>query len=201
MALLLTNVEGQLKSNDNYVTPIGSVICFAGESAPEGWLLCDGSEVLKNNYLDLFNIIQNTYGIASNSDYFVLPNLQEKMAIGKSVSNNLGSNGGNKTITLTESQLPSHSHTGTTSTDGLHNHTSNANGGLGQPGLAFSNDYDTAGSIDNSANQELNLKNTIALSINNSGSHSHTFTTATAGSGSSINIMNPYVVLNYLIKF
>jgi len=200
MALILTNVEGQLKSNDNYVTPVGSVMCFAGASAPAGWLFCDGSEVLKNDYLDLYNVILDAYGNASNSDYFVLPNLQEKMAIGKSSSNNLGNNGGNQTITLTEGQMPSHSHTGTTSNEGTHSHTSNATGGLGGTGLAFSNGNYTASGIDGTAN-ELNLQNTAALTINDSGSHSHTFTTNTTGSGSSIDIMNPYVVLNYIIKF
>ena len=201
MALLLANVEGQLKSNDNYVTPVGSVICFAGASAPEGWLFCDGSEVLKSDYLDLFNVIQNNYGIASDSTKFVLPNLQEKMAIGKSGANNLGNHGGNQTITLTEGQMPSHSHTGTTTSSGTHSHTSNATGGFGGTGLAFANGYDTTTSLDYSNNQEINLKTTIALSINDSGSHSHTFTTNTTGSGSSIDIMNPYVVLNYIIKF
>jgi microcystin-dependent protein len=176
-------------------------MCFAGASAPAGWLFCDGSEVLQNDYLDLFNVIQNNYGTASVSTNFVLPNLQEKMAIGKSGSNNLGNHGGNQSITLTEGQMPSHSHTGTTSTDGTHSHTSNATGGLGGTGLAFSNGYDTTTSLDTSFNQEINLKTTVALSINDSGSHSHTFTTSTTGSGSSINIMNPYVVLNYLIKF
>jgi len=201
MALLLTNVEGQLKSNDNYVTPVGSVMCFAGASAPAGWLFCNGSEVLKSDYLDLFNVIQNNYGTASDSTKFVLPDLRQRMAIGKSGANNLGGNGGNQSITLTEGQMPSHSHTGTTSSSGTHSHTSNATGGLGVTGLAFSNGYDTTTALDTSFNQEINLKSTVALSINDSGSHSHTFTTNTTGLGSSINIMNPYIVLNYLIKF
>lgn len=200
MALILTNVEGQLKSNDNYVTPVGSVMCFAGASAPAGWLFCDGSEVLQNDYLDLFNVIGTIYGTASDSSKFVLPNLQEKMAIGKSGANNLGNHGGNQSITLTEGQMPSHSHTGTTSSEGTHSHTSNATGGLGGTGLAFSNGNFTASGIDGTAN-ELNLQNTAALTINDSGSHSHTFTTSTTGSGLSIDIMNPYVVLNYIIKF
>ena len=201
MALILTNVEGQLKSNDNYVTPVGSVMCFAGASAPAGWLFCDGSEVLKNDYLDLSNVIGTNYGTASDSTTkFVLPDLRQRMAIGKSGANNLGNHGGNQTITLTEGQMPSHSHTGTTSSEGTHSHTSNATGGLGGTGLAFSNGNFTASGIDGTDN-ELNLQNTAALTINDSGSHSHTFTTSTTGSGLSIDIMNPYVVLNYIIKF
>lgn len=200
MSLILTNVDQQLFVNNSYSQPVGSVICFAGASAPAGWLFCDGSEVLKDEYSDLHTVIGTIYGIASHSTKFVLPNLQEKMAIGKSGANNLGNHGGNQTITLTEGQMPSHSHTGTTTSSGTHSHTSNATGGFGGTGLAFSNGNFTASGIDGTAN-ELNLQNTVALTINDSGSHSHTFTTNTTGSGSSIDIMNPYVVLNYIIKF
>jgi microcystin-dependent protein len=215
MSLILTNVDQQLFVNNSYSQPVGSVICFAGASAPAGWLFCDGSEVLKNDYLDLFNVIQNNYGTASNSTKFVLPNLQEKMAIGKSGANNLGNHGGNQTITLTEGQMPSHSHTGTTSSEGAHSHTATdsghvhtytdayfaENGGHGQ------NVYGTSAGTDGDNDYVYRTPNPTTstgyanVSIANNGSHTHTFTTSTTGSGSSINIMNPYVVLNYLIKF
>jgi microcystin-dependent protein len=215
MSLLLTNVDGQLKTNDKYVTPTGSVICFAGASAPEGWLLCNGNEVLKNDYLDLFTIIQNTYGNASNADYFVLPNLQQRMPLGKSNTNILGDNGGNANITLSTTHLPSHTHTGTTSSSGTHNHTANdlghvhsyndayfaENGGNGQnvygtsSGTDGDNDYIYRTPTPSTSTGYANI------SIANNGAHTHTFTTDSTGSGTSINIMNPYVVLNYIIKF
>jgi microcystin-dependent protein len=216
MALLLTNVEGQLKSNDNYVTPVGSVMCFAGASAPAGWLFCDGSEVLKNDYLDLFNVIQNNYGTASDSTKFVLPDLRQRMAIGKSSSNNLGGNGGNQSITLTEGQMPSHSHTGTTSSEGAHSHTATDSGHVHtytdayfaeNSGGAQNNVFGTSAGTDGDNEYIYRTPNPTTetgyanISIANNGSHTHTFTTSTTGSGSSIDIMNPYVVLNYIIKF
>jgi hypothetical protein len=39
------------------------------------------------------------------------------------------------------------------------------------------------------------------ISVANNGEHTHTFTTNSTGSNSSVNIMNPYLVLNYLIKY
>lgn len=58
----------------------------------------------------------------------MLPDLRQRMAIGKSGANNLGGNGGNQSITLTEGQMPSHSHTGTTSSEGAHSHTATDSG-------------------------------------------------------------------------
>lgn len=214
MALILTNVDGQLKSNDNYVTPVGSVICFAGASAPAGWLFCNGSEVLQNDYLDLFNVIGTFYGTASDST-FVLPDLRQRMAIGKSSSNNLGGNGGNQSITLTEGQMPSHSHTGTTSSEGAHSHTATDSGHVHTYTDAYfaenngggQNVYGTSAQTDDDNEYMYRTPNPTTstgyanVSIANNGSHSHTFTTSTTGSGSYIDIMNPYVVLNYIIKF
>jgi microcystin-dependent protein len=42
--------------------PIGMIAPFAGPTAPVGWLLCDGSEVLRANYPELFEVIRYTYG-------------------------------------------------------------------------------------------------------------------------------------------
>ncbi len=217
MSLILTNVDQQLFVNNSYSQPVGSVICFAGASAPAGWLFCDGSEVLKDEYSDLHTVIGTIYGIASHSTKFVLPNLQEKMAIGKSGANNLGNNGGNQTITLTEGQMPSHSHTGTTSSEGAHSHTATDSGHVHTytdayfaedlNGALQNNVFGTSAGNDGDNEYRYRTPNPTTetgyanVSIANNGSHSHTFTTNTTGSGSSIDIMNPYVVLNYIIKF
>jgi len=65
--------------------PIGSILPYAGTAAPRGWLLCDGSEVSQNEYLDLFNTIQYTYGdftTLQGRDSFKLPDLRGRMAVG-----------------------------------------------------------------------------------------------------------------------
>lgn len=58
--------------------PIGSILAFAGirENIPIGWLLCDGSELEKNEYSELEKILQNNWGQPSSDTKFKLPNLQ-----------------------------------------------------------------------------------------------------------------------------
>lgn len=62
--------------------PIGTVLHYAGSTAPNGWLVCDGSEVSKGEYAQLYAVIGTTYGTATSSDNFVLPNLIDRFAQG-----------------------------------------------------------------------------------------------------------------------
>ena len=71
--------------------PIGSFMPFAGTTLPNGYLLCDGAEVLISSYPELFAVIGTTYngsvplvGIAT----FRLPDLRGRMAIGADNMNN-----------------------------------------------------------------------------------------------------------------
>jgi len=179
-----------------------------------GWLLCDGTEVSKFTYPNLFSVISNTYGTPINPDNFVLPNLCEKVAIGKSSLNNLGDMSGNSSINLTVSQLPSHTHTGTTDSNGVHSHTAtdsghvhsyndayfaeNRGGGTNIYGTSSSTDYDN--DYVYRTPQPVTSTGYANITVGNNGSHAHTFTTNTTGSGAAINIRNPYIVLNYIIK-
>lgn len=62
---------GIIASDSN---PIGSVIAFAGNNAPVGYLMCDGSAVSRETYADLFAVIGTTYGSGDGSTTFNLPN-------------------------------------------------------------------------------------------------------------------------------
>ena len=62
--------------------PIGMVTPFAGANAPEGWLICDGSEVSKTQYKGLYDVIGDLYGTATNPGNFMLPNLKETVPVG-----------------------------------------------------------------------------------------------------------------------
>jgi microcystin-dependent protein len=61
----------------NSVKP-GTILMYGGITAPAGYLLCDGSIVLKAAYLDLFTVIQNRYDPISPSfeNYFYVPDLR-----------------------------------------------------------------------------------------------------------------------------
>ena len=54
--------------------PVGVMQLFAGSSAPNGYLICDGSAISRTSYLHLFNVIGETYGSGDGSSTFNLPN-------------------------------------------------------------------------------------------------------------------------------
>ena len=56
--------------------PVASITMFAGASAPNGWLICDGSAVSRTTYAALFAIISTTYGAGDGSTTFNVPNTQ-----------------------------------------------------------------------------------------------------------------------------
>ena len=73
--------------------PIGAILPYAGLTAPYGFLFCDGSEVEKTKYSELFDIIGTTYnGIASllGVGTFKLPDLRGRFALGKDNMDNAG---------------------------------------------------------------------------------------------------------------
>ena len=58
-------------------TPVGVIQSFGGSAIPTGWLLCDGAEVLKTDYAELYAVIGDAFGTASVNTKFVLPDLRE----------------------------------------------------------------------------------------------------------------------------
>jgi microcystin-dependent protein len=56
--------------------PPGTVISFAGSTAPEGWMLCDGAAISRTDYAGLFAAIGTTHGVGDGSTTFNLPNAQ-----------------------------------------------------------------------------------------------------------------------------
>ena len=96
----------------NDSSPIGAMQAYGGDTAPEGWLICDGSLVSRTTYSELFAVIGETYGAGDGSTTFGLPNLNGRVIIGMDVNNDygLGDEGGEETHTLTIDEIPSHSH-------------------------------------------------------------------------------------------
>ena len=110
-----------------YIMPTGAVLPYAGLSAPTGFLLCYGQAISRSTYADLFSAISTTYGTGDGSSTFNLPDLRGRVVAGQddmggSSANRLtdqtgglngdtlGDTGGSETHTLSNAQMPSHTH-------------------------------------------------------------------------------------------
>lgn len=93
---------------------IGEIKLYAGYRIPEGYMACNGQELSVQDYANLFKIIGNTYGGDGRST-FALPDLRGKAAVhmgsgsGRSTYK-LGQNAGTYEHTMTEEELPDHTH-------------------------------------------------------------------------------------------
>lgn len=91
--------------------PVGSISLThldpSTDSIPDGYLVCDGSEVLRNDFLDLFSIIGTTFGAGDGSTTFNLPSFTGSMIRGATSGAQVGATGGGKDHAHT---LPSHAH-------------------------------------------------------------------------------------------
>ena len=145
------------------VVPVGAIMMWAGSAAelPDGYALCNG---------------QNG-----------TPDLRSRFVVGLNPSDGdydtIGKTGGAKTVTLTEAQMPSHSHGGTTSLDGNHTHSYSKASTIGRRGKDNGSfDY---GSVSSAA-------------TSTAGAHTHTFTTGAKGGGQAHENRPPYYVLAFI---
>ena len=66
--------------------PVGSIVPYAANNPPEGWLVCDGSAINRTTYASLFKIIGTLYGQGDGSTTFNLPNFINRTFWGGSSS-------------------------------------------------------------------------------------------------------------------
>jgi len=114
-----------LLSEDQRWEP-GDLKMTARATAPTGWLMCDGSEVSRATYADLFAAIGTTHGSGNGTTTFNLPNFQRTFPVGKAASgtaSTLGAGGGSNNAVVV-----SHGHT-----QDPHNHTQNGHGHTQDP--------------------------------------------------------------------
>lgn len=160
---------------------IAEIRIFAGNFAPRSWAFCDGQLLPVSQNTALFSLIGTTYGGDGRST-MGLPDLQGRapMHPGRGpglTSRRLGEKVGVTTVTLTEAQIPSHSHT-----------VRATNGSGGVPGPSSSTSFSSSGldslyHTDTQTNQVDMAMETLS---------------ATGGSQSHDNVQ-PYLTLNFII--
>ena len=90
--------------------PVGSVVEWTGTQTPQNWLLCDGREVSRTTYSELFAAIGTVWGAGDGSTSFNIPDYRDKFVLGAGGDVDLAETGGEKEVTLTVKQIPPHSH-------------------------------------------------------------------------------------------
>ncbi len=94
---------------------VAEIRIFPFNFAPRGWAWCDGQLLPLSQNTALFSLLGTTYGGNGKSN-FALPDLQGRAPMhpgqGPGLSlRDLGETGGSETVSLLESEIPSHSHT------------------------------------------------------------------------------------------
>lgn len=93
---------------------VAEIRIFPFNFAPRGWAWCDGQLLPLSQNTALFSLLGTTYGGNGKSN-FALPDLQGRAPMhpgqGPGLSlHDLGETGGSETVSLLESEMPSHSH-------------------------------------------------------------------------------------------
>lgn len=91
------------------MTPmIGQIVELASAVFPPNILPCDGATYNRVDYPDLYAVIDAVFII--DADTFFVPDLRDRVAIGESGTRAVGDSGGEETHTLTELEMPAHTH-------------------------------------------------------------------------------------------
>ena len=186
--------------------PTGSIMSFAGASAPTGYLLCDGAAISRSTYSTLFGVLATTYGSGDGSSTYNIPDLRGRVIAGQDdmggASANrltgltggvdgdvLGGSGGAETHGLSQAEMPAHRHLSvhgplTSNVPYYYNHPS---------GSALTGAF--GGGTADDAVRESYTKVTGGTAGENG-----TNTSLSSYSNTSHNNVQPTFILNYIIK-
>lgn len=88
---------------------IGEIRMFGGNFAPVGWAFCAGQTLPISEFDSLFTLIGTTYG-GDGQETFALPDLQGRIPVHPGNGIALGEQSGTESVTLTNQQIPVHTH-------------------------------------------------------------------------------------------
>lgn len=176
----------------------GFMTMYGGSTAPTGYLLCEGQTIVAADYPELAAVIGTTFGGTTNNPQ--LPDFRGRSPIGAGVSDSpggttwaLGTEAGTEGVTLSVTNMPSHSHGGSSvASDGNHGHTHSAN---------RLTDTTTGGTAARLTNLAAGATGDVSTTTTTDGSHTHTVTVATQGGGNAHANVHPVTAVNVIIKY
>ena len=198
-------------SLQQFLVPTGSVLPFAGASAPSGFLVCNGAAVPRDTYADVFTVLgglASPFGLGDDSSTFNLPDLRGRVPVGLGNDSSAANNGTRDRGTKGgDTRLQGHTHVVDASGSGTtlgSNSTLNHNHG-------YSASYDRNGTAGVTAGGSVVTFNFATVGVGTDYrdlNHTHNFSVATSGTSNNHNQsigagqnMQPYQVVNYIIKF
>lgn len=189
------DVVGAITNNGgDALTIVAEIKIYAGSSAPTGWLLCYGQAISRTTYAALFAVIGTTYGTGDGSTTFNVPDLRGRVVAGKDDmggtsanrltdaddglnGDTLGDTGGGETQTLVTGNLPAYTPAGTVAVSNGTN-IMTGTGNTEVPGSSAV--YATPGPL-------------VTITAAFTG-------TAQGGTSTAFGIVQPTIILNYIIK-
>jgi microcystin-dependent protein len=179
----VTATTSALNTASTHYVPSGGIIMWSGSvaSIPSGWFLCDGT----------------------NST----PDLRNRFIVGAGDAYAVDATGGAASVTLTEAQLPAHTHgdgTLAAASAGGHRHyvlNTDSQGAFGGWVNNFLAQRNGAGGSENYSLNGTNTEPSVGLTSDN-GAHTHDITgsTGSTGSGEAVATLPPYYALAYIMK-
>lgn len=202
--------QSPLKNNDDYIYPLttadqvimedgsrlnqlatpkaGFIYPLASDIVPEGFLLCDGAEYLRDEYPELFTAIGTIYGAGDGSTTFNVPNLQTRVPVGAGDGYELGATGGEEKHLLTTGEMPNHSH--------VLNFPFDTN--TARPVAISQQDSYTQTTATTSGGNKL-ITDSITYTSSSASQPGYLVITGKTGNNQYHNNMQPYAVVNYII--
>lgn len=190
------HVDGRIWDKSGEVMPVGTILPYAGDTAPKGWLMCTSkSGHSPDSYPELFAVIGYRFGkfTKEGTTYFLAPDLRGRFLRGRdggagrdpdSASRRFARNGGatgDAVGSVQEDSFMSHDHNGSTSSNGTHNHS------------VRHRPMQTGGGANS-----LVIKTQSSNSTNTEGAGTHSHTVTSEG-GKETRPKNMYV--NFIIKY
>jgi len=163
-------------------TPIATIIESGAQTAPSGYLTCDGATVSRSTFADLFNKIGVVYGAGDGSTTFNVPDKRNRAGFGAGADYTLGQTFGAKERTITTAQMPSHTH--------------KVNPDNTQVATKIFQYVGTGGNLNITSGGSNNFSDNKTISVDIAE-----FDSGATGGTDKLNILNPGIASNFYIKY